>query len=145
MTFFNLVAAELPSVYKELTNVGGGGGGSASLLITDAQEKPFESQILFDFCPQGKRHGADLEQLSGGEQTIAALSFVFALAKVKKPPMVLLDEVDAFLDVENVNLLANFLKRQHSLSNAQSQTLVTTHKECLAEQTQSLIGVCLLK
>ena len=96
-------------IYKDLT-LTDGNVGQASLLITDCVDSPFDSQIIFDFCPPGKRHGADLEQLSGGERTIAALSFVFALAKVKQPPMLIMDEVDAFLDAENVRLVTLYLK-----------------------------------
>jgi chromosome segregation ATPase len=72
---------------------------------------PFESQVIFDFCPPGKRHGSDIDQLSGGEKSIAALSFIFALAKVSKPPMMILDEVDAFLDSENVECVTQYLRK----------------------------------
>jgi chromosome segregation protein len=96
---------------------------------------------MFDFCPPGKRHGVDLDSLSGGEKTIAALSFVFALAQVKIPPFILMDEVDAFLDLANVQLVTSFLRNQKS----QTQFLIVTHKEDLAQFTDSLVGVCLLK
>ena len=76
------------------------------MLITDRFESPFESQMLFDFCPPAKRHGVDLDLLSGGEKTIAALSFVFALAQVKRPSLLVMDEVDCFLDPENVTLVS---------------------------------------
>lgn len=65
---------------------------------------------MFDFCPPGKRHGSDIEQLSGGEKSMAALSFVFALVAVKKPPLMILDEVDAFLDSDNVLFVTTYLK-----------------------------------
>jgi len=78
MAYFNKVAEEMPKIYRNLT----GQGGSASVLITDTSETPFESQIVFDFCPAGKRHGTDIEQLSGGEKSIAALSYMLALAAV---------------------------------------------------------------
>ena len=51
----------------------------------------------------------DLELLSGGEKTIAALSFVFALTQVKRPSLLVMDEVDCFLDPENVSLVSQFL------------------------------------
>ena len=60
----------------------------------------------------GKRHGVDIESLSGGEKTIAALAFVFALAHVKAPPLVVMDEVDAFLDIANVQLVTAYLKQE---------------------------------
>lgn len=75
------------------------------MLIADGQDSPFESQIIFDFCPPGKRHGTEIENLSGGERSVAALCFVFALAEVRKPALMVLDEVDAFLDIDNVSFI----------------------------------------
>ncbi len=43
---------------------------------------------------------------------MAALALIFALIQAKKPPLLMLDEVDAFLDVENVNLIADFIKNE---------------------------------
>lgn len=95
----------MPQIYRDFT----GGVGTSSLLIADTVDIPFESQIVIDFCPPGKRHGTDIESLSGGEKSIAALAFVFALAAIKRPPMVVLDEVDAFLDGDNVVFVTKFL------------------------------------
>jgi len=68
---------------------------------------------------------------------MAALSFILALAKISCPPLVILDEVDAFLDSENVDFIANYLTRQRK-----SQILIVSHKEELASRGKSLIGVC---
>ena len=79
------------------------------MLIADTQA-PFDSQLVFDFCPPGKRHGTELEGLSGGEKSIAALSFVFALTQVKKPLLLMLDEVDCFLDHDNVMRIKDYIE-----------------------------------
>lgn len=110
MVYFNRVAEEMPKIYRHLTGL----GGTASVLITDSTEMPFESQIVFDFCPAGKRHGTDIEQLSGGEKSIAALSYMLALAAVTKPHMMIMDEVDAFLDTENVQYVTKYFKEHHT-------------------------------
>ena len=60
----------------------------------------------------GSYVGGDLDQLSGGEKTIAALAFVFALARVKAPALMIMDEVDAFLDAANVSLVTNFMNKE---------------------------------
>ena len=113
MVFFSKVAECLPTIDSELTRCEvAASGGHASLLIMDRHDTPFDSQIIFDFCPPGKRHGVDIESLSGGEKTIAALAFVFALAHVKAPPLVVMDEVDAFLDIANVQLVTAYLKQE---------------------------------
>jgi chromosome segregation ATPase len=101
----------MPVNYRELTKA----EGVASLLISDRVEKPFDAQIIFDFCPPGKRHGVDLEMLSGGEKTMAALAFVFAMAQVIRPGLLVLDEVDAFLDGDNVEQISTFLQKKLNL------------------------------
>lgn len=133
LDYFNKVSTQMPGIYRDLT----GQNGTSSLLITDSVDLPFESQVMFDFCPPGKRHGSDMDQLSGGEKSIAALSFIFALAKISAPPLVILDEVDAFLDVENVDHIASYLSKQ-----TQSQIIIVSHKEELASKANSLIGIC---
>lgn len=75
LSFFDRISSQLPANYRELTKA----AGTASLLVSDRAERPFESPIIFDFCPPGKRHGVDLEMLSGGEKTMAALAFIFAM------------------------------------------------------------------
>ena len=87
---FDKVSTQMPVNYRELTKA----AGTANLLISDRVEKPFDAQIIFDFCPPGKRHGVDLEMLSGGEKTVAALAFVFAMVQVVRPSILVLDEVD---------------------------------------------------
>ena len=80
------------------------------MIMSDKVDRPFESPIIFDFCPPGKRHGVDMEMLSGGEKTVAALAFVFAMVQVVRPPLLIMDEVDAFLDAENVADISNYLQ-----------------------------------
>ena len=56
--------------------------------------------------------------LSGGEKTIASLAFVFAMAQVVRPSMMILDEVDTFLDAENVTTVTSFLQQKLNLFSA---------------------------
>ena len=144
LTFFDKISAQLPANYREMTKF----GGTASLFVSDRLEKPFDSPIIFDFCPPGKRHGVDIEMLSGGEKTMAALAFLFALVQVVRPPLLIMDEIDAFLDSENVAEISTFLRNKLNLFSQQSeqatQTLCVSHKEDLAQQMDSLIGVCMM-
>lgn len=145
MGFFEPISNQLPVIYKSLTMTPNHPqGGSAALLISDQHDSPFESPLLFDFCPPGKRYGSDLEQLSGGEKSIAALSFIFALAKVRRPPLLMMDEVDAFLDAENVQSITDYM-RKVSVDDSSIQSLVISHKDTLAQQSESLVGVSLLR
>jgi chromosome segregation protein len=105
--------------------------------------------MIFDFCPPGKRHGVDLEMLSGGEKTMAALSFIFALVQVKQPPLLIMDEIDAFLDKDNVRLASTFLSTNLNMfsksAHKDTQVILVSHKENFAAQFDSLVGVCMLK
>mmetsp|Transcript_27380 Transcript_27380/g.36604 ORF Transcript_27380/g.36604 Transcript_27380/m.36604 type:complete len:172 (+) Transcript_27380:1850-2365(+) len=132
LDLFDRVSAQLPVTYRELTK----GAGTANLLVSDRVERPFESPVIFDFCPPGKRHGVDLEMLSGGEKTIAALAFVFAMVQIVRPPLLVMDEVDAFLDSENVAEISEYFSKKLNLFSKAvgktTQVLCVSHKEELA-------------
>jgi structural maintenance of chromosome 1 len=73
-------------------------GGSAYLSLSDDNdEEPFNSKVTFSVKPANKRY-LELNQLSGGEKTIACLSLLFAINKWKAAPLLVMDEVDAALD-----------------------------------------------
>jgi Fe-S cluster assembly ATPase SufC len=51
--------------------------------------------------PPGKRF-RELEMLSGGEKTVAALALIFGLHSFQPSPFFVMDEIDAALDNHNV-------------------------------------------
>lgn len=53
----------------------------------------------------------ELDQLSGGEKSLASLALQYSIAMISKSPFLILDEIDAFLDAENVQ---KFLKMIHA-------------------------------
>ena len=57
-----------------------------------------------------------MDNLSGGEKTIAALALIFAVHAYRPSPFFVLDEVDAALDNTNIGKLADYiLERRESL------------------------------
>ena len=54
--------------------------------------------------------------------------------------MLLMDEVDAFLDAENVKLVSDFMKGQ-----LQTQTIMISHKEVVIKEADSLVGCSFVK
>ena len=96
-----------------MTQKEGGGVGQATVSMLDRDNLDTDGNILFEFKPPNKQFDSDIHSRSGGEKTVAALALVFAMASSKKPspPFILLDEVDAHLDQENVELLSSFLAK----------------------------------
>jgi structural maintenance of chromosome 1 len=56
----------------------------------------------------------DMEQLSGGEKTMAALALLFAIHTYQPSPFFVLDEVDAALDNTNVGRIADYIRKNSS-------------------------------
>jgi structural maintenance of chromosome 1 len=72
-------------------------------------ELPFENGIYYTPTPPAKRMIYDLDQLSGGEKSIASLALQYSLAVCSKSPFLILDESDAYLDANNASKLLKLL------------------------------------
>ena len=138
MATFEPVARQVDRIYKDLTksqkNYYYGGN---AMLYPENTEEPYVAGVVYSPTPPGKRCLYEMDQLSGGEKTIAALSLIFAIHAVNPAPFYILDEVDAFLDHDNCLLLLEYLRK---LSQESVQVLLITHKEDLYSSTQSLVG-----
>jgi structural maintenance of chromosome 2 len=51
-----------------------------------------------------------LSELSGGQRSLLALSFVLALLKYKPAPLYILDEIDAALDLQHTQNIGTMIK-----------------------------------
>jgi structural maintenance of chromosome 2 len=51
-----------------------------------------------------------LSELSGGQRSLLALSFVLALLKYKPAPLYILDEIDAALDLQHTQNICTMIK-----------------------------------
>lgn len=111
------------------------GGGTAELKLTDP-DNVLESGIEIIVQPPGKKISI-IEQLSGGEKALIAISIYFAIMKVNPPPFCILDEVDAALDDVNVTRFAGYLRRM----SPNTQYIVVTHRRGSMEEADMLYGV----
>lgn len=127
---FNAINAYFSKVFTELF-----GGGKAELRLTEP-ENTLESGIEIICQPPGKNVSI-IEQLSGGEKALIAISIYFAVMKVNPPPFCMLDEVDAALDDVNVNRFAQYLRTMSD----KSQFIVITHRRGTMEEADMLYGV----
>ncbi|MDW8106366.1 MAG: chromosome segregation protein SMC [Armatimonadota bacterium] len=111
------------------------GGGRAEILLTDTRA-PLNAGVIVEAQPPHKRRQR-LELLSGGERALTALALLFAFNAVKPSPLLVLDEVDAALDGQNVQRFANYLKQVAT----QSQVLIVTHNPLTTAVAQQWLGV----
>jgi structural maintenance of chromosome 1 len=79
-----------------------------------------------------------MEQLSGGEKTIAALALLFSIHSFRQAPFFVLDEVDAALDNVNVRKVCNYIRQR----SKDFQCVVISLKELFFEHADCLVGIC---
>ena len=111
------------------------GGGEASLMLEDESDV-LSSGIGIRVAPPGKVI-KNLEALSGGEQTLVAISIYFAILAVNPAPFCILDEIEAALDDANVVRFAQYLRRVSD----KTQFIVITHRRGTMEAANVLYGV----
>ena len=110
-------------------------GGHGRLVAIEGEDGD-EPGIEIKLQPAGKKV-TRLSLLSGGEKSLGAISFLFALFLARPCPFYLLDEVEAALDDANigrfVGLLRGFAER--------AQFIVVTHQKRTMEAADILYGV----
>ncbi len=110
-------------------------GGQASLVLTQPDD-PLESGVDFEVNLPGKSTRR-LALLSGGERSLVALGFLFAVFQSRPSPFYVLDEVEAALDDLNLTRLLGYL----SDFGEQSQLVVVSHQKRTMEIAHNLFGV----
>ncbi len=127
---FDTVAREFETVFGRLFP-----GGAGKLTLTDPNDL-LAGGIEVDARPPGK-NVRKLSLLSGGERSLVALAFLFAIFRAKPSPFYLLDEVEAALDDIN---LQRFLGLIAELEE-HAQVLIVTHQKRTMEAADVLYGV----
>ena len=110
-------------------------GGSGEMVLTDT-DHPLEAEVDIAAQPLGKKVGK-LALLSGGERSLAALAFLFAVFKARPAPFYILDEVDAALDDANLH---RFLRLMDEFRD-HAQLIVITHQQATVRAADILYGV----
>jgi len=109
--------------------------GSAELRLTDPDDI-LETGVEILAQPEGKRLRR-ISLLSGGETSLTALGFFFALFKVRPSPFYFLDEVEAALDDVNLHRFLDLVKQFKD----ESQLILITHQKRSMEIADILYGV----
>ena len=126
---FDAVNENFQGIFAELSDGDG-------YLQLDNPEDPFTGGLNLVAHPKGKPVQR-LSSMSGGEKSLTALSFIFALQRYRPSPFYAFDEVDMFLDGANVERLARMIKKQ----TQNAQFIVVSLRRPMIESAERTIGV----
>ena len=133
-TTFNAINEALPSTFAKLF-----GGGRARLVLEDPNDI-LNTGIDIDVQPPGKSVKS-IRLFSGGEKALIAICVLFTILKVRPQPLIVFDEIEAPLDVANVERFANYVRE----FSDKSQFLIITHRPGTMERCDVLYGVTMQK
>jgi chromosome segregation protein len=109
-------------------------GGRGRIRLDDRDDP--QSGVVIDAQPLGKKV-SQMTLLSGGERSLAALAFLFAIFDARPSPFYVLDEVEAALDDAN---LRRFLRIVEEFRQ-RAQLIIVTHQQQTMEVADVLYGV----
>ncbi len=110
-------------------------GGTGRLSLTDPEDL-LDTGVDVEVRPAG-RNVRRLSLLSGGERSLVALAFLFAVFRSRPSPFYLMDEVEAALDDVN---LQRFLGLVHEF-RGEAQLIIVSHQKRTMEAADALYGV----
>ena len=127
---FNSISVNFAEIFEKLFP-----GGVGTLQLTN-KENLLDSGIEISAQPRGKKV-KKLSLLSGGERSLAAIAFLFAIFKSFPSPFYILDEVEAALDDANLHRMIDLLDY---LKN-DAQFIIVTHQQQTMQAGDILYGV----
>jgi len=131
MNSLEKVEGNFKRIFSELTTK----GVDASLELEDP-ENPFEAGLLIKVRLTGNKF-MDIRSLSGGEKTMTALAFIFAIQEYEPHSFYILDEVDAALDKHNSEKLAKLIRKY----TEKAQYIVISHNDSIISEADNLYGI----
>ena len=127
---FDKISTEFSIVFRKMFK-----GGNGVLKLTDENDLLNTGISILAVPPVKKLNSTSM--LSGGEKALTAICLIFAILNVKPAPFIVLDEVEAPLDEENVSMFGDYLKSMQNIS----QFILITHKKKMMEYASNLYGV----
>lgn len=129
MKTYNNINENFKEVFHKLSD----GEGT---LVLENEEDPLSGGLTIEAQPRDKKKQR-LEGMSGGEKSLTALAFVFAIQRYMPAPFYAFDEVDMHLDGINVEKLADMVKFQAK----DTQFIVVSLRKPMIESANRTIGV----
>lgn len=133
MDAFEHVSQRIDDIYKELAN----NPSAQAFLGPEDAEEPYLGGINYNCVAPGKRF-RPMDNLSGGEKTVAALALLFSIHSYQPAPFFVLDEIDAALDNTNINKVARYIINE---TKEHFQCIVISLKEEFYTRAEALIGI----
>jgi chromosome segregation protein len=113
--------------------------GGQGRLTMSAPDDPLNTGVEIEVRPMG-RNIRRISLLSGGERSMAALAFLFAVFRSRPSPFYLMDEVEAALDDVNLQRFLNLVEEFRH----EAQLLIVTHQKRTMESADALYGVTMV-
>jgi chromosome segregation protein len=134
MTTFNEVNKHFHGLFDRISHK------MNAQLLLEKPDQPFEGGIVIKVQDQ---HGKAmyLGSLSGGEKTLVALAFIFAVQEHSPAPFYLLDEIDAALDKLNSEKVAKLLQEY----SKKAQVIIISHNDSIISASDNLYGIWMNK
>ncbi|MDP2750786.1 MAG: hypothetical protein Q8O89_08200, partial [Nanoarchaeota archaeon] len=130
MRHYNTVNETFKKFFSELSTKGD------AFLELENPEDPFQEGVMIKVRITGNKF-LDIRSLSGGEKTMTALAFIFAIQEYDPASFYVMDEVDAALDKNNSLKLANMIRKY----SEKAQYVVISHNDHLLTEADILYGV----
>jgi chromosome segregation protein len=102
----------------------------------EGEEEREELGVEIEVTPAGKST-RKLSLLSGGEKSLVAIAFVFAVFLARPCPFYILDEVEAALDDANIDRFLQLIRR----FSDRAQFVIVTHQKRTMDAADILYGV----
>lgn len=128
MKTFEAIAANFKLIFREMAHGDGG--------IALGEQDNIYSGLEIKASPQGKKL-LSIESMSGGEKTLTAMAFLFAIQNYRPAPFYIFDEVDAALDKANSKKIGEMMQR----FSKNAQFILITHNDTTIRMADQVYGV----
>ncbi|WP_254767311.1 chromosome segregation protein SMC [Salinilacihabitans rarus] len=129
MAAYEEIDEQFTEIFEKLSE------GTGSLHLEN-EDDPFDGGLTMKAQP-GDKPIQRLDAMSGGEKSLTALAFIFAIQRYNPAPFYALDEVDAFLDAVNAERVGEMVDELAG----DAQFVVVSHRSAMLDRSERAIGV----
>jgi len=130
MKTFDIISNNFERIFLELSSRG------EAFLELENKENPLEDGLNIKVKISTNKY-LDIKSLSGGEKTLTALSFIFAIQEYQPASFYLLDEVDAALDKKNSEMLSKLISKYAQ----KAQYVLISHNDAIISEANQIYGI----